>query len=395
MINELLHILNARLRLRLAAVLAVSLLLSACSEAPLPDGHDELVELKLRVAPGFDVSTRANSVDVQNGEFDDDTEIGVFILDDDRNEFASAADESFSSHTYLKYENLKYTYKASDGSLTLVSGEGVNTMLSERGMTAPMLVKNSRIVVIAYAPYVDDMTYDKLMLTPEPTIRDDQTNEADIKASDFILGTPRDYRNSFVYDGETPVTLSMRHQLSRIVLKFTPASLLEIINAENPLTVSSLTVKAQNVPNSTSSTVRLDDAKENYVFPTDGYTLGEVVMAQYNYTESKVLSASDNTDMVATAIVLPYTYSANSDEKPRFKIEIKYVENGKIETKSISLSPRNANQDITLGRGQSHNFILGTPQNNPNSFSPGSDDDNSVLDDLYVDDADGNMVDNN
>ena len=134
--------------------------------------------------------------------------------------------------------------------------------------------------------------------------------------------------------------------------------------------------------------VVLDDAKENYVFPTNGYTLGEVVMAQY--TGSRVLSASDNTDMVATAIVLPYTYSANSDEKPRFKIEIKYVENGETETKTISLSLRNANQDITLGRGQSRNFIL----KNPNSFSPDSDDDNSVLDNLYVDDADGNMVDN-
>ena len=130
----------------------------------------------------------------------------------------------------------------------------------------------------------------------------------------------------------------------------------------------------------------LDDAKENYVFPTNGYTLGEVVMAEYT---NKVLSASNNADtVVATAIVLPYTYSANSAKKPQFKIE--YVVNGETNTKSISLSLRNANQDITLGRGQSRNFIL----KNPNSFSPDSDDDNSVLDNLYVDDADGNMVDN-
>ena len=135
--------------------------------------------------------------------------------------------------------------------------------------------------------------------------------------------------------------------------------------------------------------VVLDDAKENYVFPVfqaEDNSLGEVVMDQY--TERKVLSASDNDYIVATAIVLPYTYSANSAKKPRFKIE--YVEDGEIETKSISLSLRNANQDITLGRGQSRNFIL----KNPNSFSPDSDDDNSVLDNLYVDDADGNMVDN-
>ena len=237
------------------------------------------------------------------------------------------------------------------------------------------------------------MTYEKLMVTPQITISDSQVDKADIKASDFILGTPRDYSNSFVYDGETPVTLSMRHQLSRIVLKFTPASLLEIINADksdklSSLTVSSLTVKAKNVPKSISSGVGLDEAKENYVFPANGYTLDEVVMAEYT---NKVLSASNNADtVVATAIVLPYTYSANSDEKPRFKIEIKYVENGETETKTISLSLRNANQDITLGRGQSRNFIL----KNPNSFSPGSDDNNSVLDNLYVDDADGNMVDN-
>lgn len=379
---------------RLAALAVVSVLLFACSETPVPDNQGvEWVALKLRVAPTFEVSTRASSTDVQDNSFDDRTAIGVFILDDDDNNFATGSD--FSSHKYLKYENLKYTYSAADGSLTFADAD----KLSDRDMReGPKLVKNSRIVVIAYAPYQPEMTYEKLMVTPQITISDSQVDKAGIKASDFILGTPRDYSNSFVYDGETPVTLSMRHQLSRIVLKFTPASLLEIINADktddkklSSLTVSSLTVKAQNVPKSTSSAVRLDDEKENYVFPTDGYILGEIVMAQY--TGSRDLSASDKTDMVATAIVLPYTYSANSAEKPRFKIE--YVENGETETKSISLSLRNANQDITLGRGQSHNFILGTPQNNPDSFSPGSDDDNSVPDDLYVDDADGNMVDNN
>lgn len=388
MINELLHILNARLRLRLAAVLAVSLLLSACSETPLPDGHDdELVELKLRVAPGFDVSTRANSVDVQNGEFDDDndTEIGVFILDDDRNEFASASDGSFSSHSYLKYENLKYTYN-SDGSLTLASGEGVNKDLSDRGMTAPMLVKGSRIVVIAYAPYDVGMTYDELVLTPKPTILLDQTDEAGIKASDFILGTPAD--NSFVFDGK-PVSISMRHQLARMVLKFTPAGLLEIVNAGKSeaeritsMTASSMTVTALNAPKSTASAVSLDVAKENYVFPSDGFTLGEVEMAQYN---NVVMSADNENELVATAIVLPYTYAI--DNQPKFKIE--YTVGG--ETKSITLKLRDLSQSITLGRGQSRTFKL----KNPDSFTPGSNDENSVLDNLFVDDADGNKVDNN
>lgn len=388
---------------RLAALAVVSVLLFACSETPVPDNQGvEWVALKLRVAPTFEVSTRAISTDVQDNSFEDGTEIGVFILDDDGNRFATATGSEFSSHSYLKYENLKYTYSADDGSLTFADD------LSDRDMReGPMLVKNSRIVVIAYAPYQPEMTYEqagmtyeqagmtyeKLMVTPQITISDSQVDKAGIKASDFILGTPRDYRNSFVYDGETPVTLSMRHQLSRIVLKFTPASLLEIINADksdklSSLTVSSLTVKAKNVPKSTSSAVRLDDAKKNYVFPADGYILGEVVMAEYT---NKVLLASDNTDMEATAIVLPYTYSANSDEKPRFKIEIEYVVNGETNTKSISLSLRNANQDITLGRGESRDFIL----KNPDSFSPGSDDNNSVLDNLYVDDADGNMVDNN
>lgn len=381
---------------RLAALAVVSVLLFACSETPVPDNQGvEWVALKLRVAPTFEVSTRASLTDVQDDSFKEGTEIGVFILDDDDNSFATATGSEFSSHSYLKYENLKYKY-SDDGSLNFADAD---KLLSDRGMTKPMLVKDSRIVVIAYAPYKAGIKYDELMLspqvtpqvTPQITIFDSQVDEAGIKASDFILGTPRDYSNSFVYDGKTPVTLSMRHQLSRIVLKFTPASLLEIINADKPeaerlssMTVSSLTVKAQNVPKSTSSTVRLDDEKENYVFPTDGYILGEIVMAQY--TGSRDLSASDNTDMVATAIVLPYTYSANSAKKPQFKIE--YVVNGV--NKSISLSLRNANQDITLGRGESRNFIL----KNPNSFSPGSDDDNSVLDNLYVDDADGNMVDN-
>lgn len=392
----LLHILGLKHWSRLAALAVVSVLLFACSETPVPDNQGvEWVALKLRVAPTFEVSTRANSTDVQNNSFDDETEIGVFILDDDDNSFATATGSEFSSHSYLKYENLKYTYSADDGSLTFADAY----KLSDRGMTKPMLVKDSRIVVIAYAPYKDGMTYEELMLSPQITISDSQVDKAGIKASDFILGTPRDYRNSFVYDGETPVTLSMRHQLSRIVLKFTPASLLEIINADktddkklNSLTVSSLTVKAQNVLKRISSGVGLDEAKENYVFPVfhaEDNSLGEVVMDQYT---NKVLSASNNADtVVATAIVLPYTYSANSAKKPQFKIE--YVENGV--NKSISLSLRNANQVITLGRGKSHNFILGTPQNNPNSFLPGSNDDISVLDDLYVDDADGNMVDNN
>ena len=380
MINELLHILNARLRLRLVAVLAVSLLLSACSETPLPDGHDELVELKLRVAPGFDVSTRANSVDVQNGEFDDGTEIGVFILDDDRNEFASSADGSFSSHTYLKYENLKYTYKASDGSLTLASD------LSERGMTAPMLVKDSRNVVIAYAPYTSDMTYEKLMLHPELIVADSQTDAAGIKASDFILGSPTDFKNSFVYDGKAAVRITMRHQLSRMVLKFTPASLLEIVNAGKSeteritsITASSMTVTALNAPKSTTSAISLDEAKENYVFLSDGFALGEVKMAQYGEV---VMSADKRDELVATAIVLPYTYAI--DNQPKFKIE--YTVGGK--TKSITLKLRDLSQSITLGRGQSRTFTL----KNPDSFTPGSNDDNSVLDNLFVDDADGNKV---
>lgn len=386
---------------RLAALAVVSVLLFACSETPVPDNQGvEWVALKLRVAPTFEVSTRAISTDVQDNSFDDRTEIGVFILDDDDNSFATATGSGFSIHKYLKYENLKYTYSADDGSLTFADTD----KLSDRGMTEPMLVKDSRIVVIAYAPYKDGMTYEELMLSPqvppqvphEIKISDSQANEAGIKASDFILGTPRDYSNSFVYDGKTPVTLSMRHQFSRIVLKFTPASLLEIINADkteaerlSSLTVSS--VKARNVPKSiSSSAVGLDDAKENYVFPANGHTLDEVVMAEYT---NKVLSASNNADtVVATAIVLPYTYSASA-EKPQFKIE--YVVNGETETETISLSPRNANQVITLGRGQSRDFILGTPQNNPDSFSPGSDDNNSALDDLYVDDADGNMVDIN
>ena len=377
MINELLHILNTRLRLRLAAVLAVSLLLSACSETPLPDGHDdELVELKLRVAPGFDVSTRADSVDVQNGSFDVGTEIGVFILDDDRNEFAS--DGSFSSHSYLKYENLKYTYN-SDGSLTLASD-----------MTAPMLVLGSRIVVRAYAPYDDDMTYEKLMLNPKPTILPDQTKKAGIKASDFILGTPADTTriNSFVFDG-MPVSISMRHQLALMVLKFTPAGLLEIVNAGKseaeritPMTASSMTVTALNAPTRTDSVVRLDEAKKNYEFPSNGFWLDEVKMAQYN---NVVMSADKNDTLVATAIVLPYTYA--TDNQPKFKI--KYVVGG--DTTSITLKLRNLSETIILRRGHSLTFKL----KNPNSPTTGSNDENSVLDNLFVDDADGNKVDDN
>lgn len=381
MINELLHILNARLRLRLAAVLAVSLLLSACSETPLPDGHDdELVELKLRVAPGFDVSTRANSVDVQNGEFDDGTEIGVFILDDDRNEFASSTDGSFSSHSYLKYENLKYTYNSDDGSLTLASD-----------MTAPMLDLGSRIVVIAYAPYVEGMTYDELMLNPKPTILTNQTDEAGIKASDFILGTPADRTKSFVFDG-MPVSISMRHQLARMVLKFTPADLLKIVNAgkseterTTPMTASSMTVTALNAPTSTTSAISLDEYKENYVFPSDGFWLDEVTMAQYDEDDEVVMSADNDKELVATAIVLPYTYATNN--QPQFKIE--YTVGG--DTKSITLKLRDLSQSITLGRGQSRTFKL----KNPDSFTPGSNDENSVLDNLFVDDADGKKVDNN
>lgn len=373
MINELLHILNARLRLRLAAVLAVSLLLSACSETPLPDGHDdELVELKLRVAPGFNVSTRANSVDIQNGSFDNGTEIGVFILDDDGNEFAS--DGSFSSHSYLKYENLKYTYN-SDGSLTLASD-----------MTTPMLDLGSRIVVIAYAPYDVGMTYDKLMLNPKPTILRDQTDEDGIKASDFILGTPG--TNSFVFDGN-PVSIRMRHQLARMVLEFTPAGLLEIVNAGKskaeritPMTASSMTVTALNAPTRTDSVVRLDEAKKNYEFPSNGFWLDEVKMAQYN---NVVMSADKNDTLVATAIVLPYTYATNN--QPKFKI--KYVVGG--DTTSITLKLRNLSETIILRRGHSLTFKL----KNPNSPTTGSNDENSVLDNLFVDDADGNKVDDN
>lgn len=377
MINELLHILNARLRLRLAAVLAVSLLLSACSETPLPDGHDdELVELKLRVAPGFDVSTRADSVDVQNGLFDVGTEIGVFILDDDRNEFAS--DGSFSSHSYLKYENLKYTYN-SDGSLTLASD-----------MTAPMLVLGSRIVVRAYAPYDVGMTYEKLMLNPKPTILPDQTDKAGIKASDFILGTPADTTRtkSFVFDG-MPVSISMRHQLALMVLKFTPADLLKIVNAGKSeakritsMTASTMTVTALNAPTRTDSVVRLDGKKKNYEFPSNGFWLDEVKMAQYN---NVVMSADKNDTLVATAIVLPYTYATNN--QPKFKI--KYVVGG--DTTSITLKLRNLSETIILRRGHSLTFKL----KNPDSFTPGSNDENSVLDNLFVDDADGNKVDDN
>lgn len=377
MINELLHILNARLRLRLAAVLAVSLLLSACSETPLPDGHDdELVELKLRVAPGFDVSTRADSVDVQNGLFDVGTEIGVFILDDDRNEFAS--DGSFSSHSYLKYENLKYTYN-SDGSLTLASD-----------MTAPMLVLGSRIVVRAYAPYDVGMTYEKLMLNPKPTILPDQTDKAGIKASDFILGTPADTTRtkSFVFDG-MPVSISMRHQLALMVLKFTPADLLKIVNAGKSeakritsMTASTMTVTALNAPTRTDSVVRLDGKKKNYEFPSNGFWLDEVKMAQYN---NVVMSADKNDTLVATAIVLPYTYATNN--QPKFKI--KYVVGG--DTTSITLKLRNLSETIILRRGHSLTFKL----KNPNSPTTGSNDENSVLDNLFVDDADGNKVDDN
>ena len=381
MINELLHILNARLRLRLAAVLAVSLLLSACSETPLPDGHDdELVELKLRLAPGFDVSTRANSVDIQNGSFDGNTDIGVFILDDDRNEFASASNGSFSSHSYLKYENLKYTYT--------YNSDGYGSLdLSDRGMTAPMLVKGSRIVVIAYAPYDDDMTYEKLMLNPKPTILTNQTDEANIKASDFILGTPADRTNSFVFDGK-PVSISMRHQLARMVLKFTPADLLKIVNAgkseterTTSLTASSMTVTALNAPTSTASAVSLDEDKKNYVFPSNDFWLGKVKMAQYN---NVLMSADNKNELVATAIVLPYTYAI--DNQPEFEIE--YTVGG---TKNyITLKLRNLSETIILRRGHSLTFKL----KNPNSPTTGSNDENSVLDNLFVDDADGNKVDN-
>ena len=381
--DDLLHILNTKYRLLLTVVTAM-LLLSACSEgeAPGPDDvQDEMVELRLCVASPFSVSTRAASEDVQNGSFVAGTEIGVFILDDDKNLFLSSDDATFSSHSYLKYSNLKYTYNEG-GNLTFAGDlSDINA-----GWTNPMLVKNSRIVVIAYAPYKSDMTYEKLMLHPELIVADSQTDADGIKASDFILGSPTDFKNSFVYDGKAAVRITMRHQLSRVVLKFTPAALLEIINSKldensklSRLTASSMKVVAQNAPTSTASAINLDEYKENYEFPSGGFTLGEVTMAQYGEV---VMSADNENELVATAIVLPYTYAI--DKQPQFKIE--YTVGGK--TKSITLKLRDLSQSITLGRGQSRTFTL----KNPDSFTPGSNDDNSVLDNLFVDDADGNKV---
>lgn len=384
--DDLLHILNTKYRLLLTVVTAM-LLLSACSEgeAPGPDDvQDEMVELRLCVASPFSVSTRAASEDVQNGSFVAGTEIGVFILDDDKNLFLSSDDATFSSHSYLKYSNLKYTYNEG-GNLTFAGDlSDINA-----GWTNPMLVKNSRIVVIAYAPYKSDMTYEKLMLHPELIVADSQTDADGIKASDFILGSPTDFKNSFVYDGKAAVRITMRHQLSRVVLKFTPAALLEIINSKldensklSRLTASSMKVVAQNAPTSTASAINLDEYKENYEFPSGGFTLGEVTMAQYGEV---VMSADNENELVATAIVLPYTYAI--DKQPQFEIE--YTVGGT--TKYITLKLRDLSQSITLGRGQSRTFKL----KNPDSFTPGSNDENSVLDNLFVDDADGNKVDNN
>lgn len=381
--DDLLHILNTKYRLLLTVVTAM-LLLSACSEgeAPGPDDvQDEMVELRLCVASPFSVSTRAASEDVQNGSFVAGTEIGVFILDDDKNLFLSSDDATFSSHSYLKYSNLKYTYNEG-GNLTFAGDlSDINA-----GWTNPMLVKNSRIVVIAYAPYKSDMTYEKLMLHPELIVADSQTDADGIKASDFILGSPTDFKNSFVYDGKAAVRITMRHQLSRVVLKFTPAALLEIINSKldensklSRLTASSMKVVAQNAPTSTASAINLDEYKENYEFPSGGFTLGEVTMAQYGEV---VMSADNENELVATAIVLPYTYAI--DKQPQFEIEYKVGGT----TKYITLKLRDLSQSITLGRGQSRTFKL----KNPDSFTPGSDDNNSVLDNLFVDDADGNKV---
>ena len=373
--DDLLHILNTKYRLLLTVVTAM-LLLSACSEgeAPGPDDvQDEMVELRLCVASPFSVSTRAASEDVQNGSFVAGTEIGVFILDDDKNLFLSSDDATFSSHSYLKYSNLKYTYNEG-GNLTFAGDlSDINA-----GWTNPMLVKNSRIVVIAYAPYKSDMTYEKLMLHPELIVADSQTDADGIKASDFILGSPTDFKNSFVYDGKAAVRITMRHQLSRVVLKFINSKLDENSKLSR-LTASSMKVVAQNAPTSTASAINLDEYKENYEFPSGGFTLGEVTMAQYGEV---VMSADNENELVATAIVLPYTYAI--DKQPQFEIEYKVGGT----TKYITLKLRDLSQSITLGRGQSRTFKL----KNPDSFTPGSDDNNSVLDNLFVDDADGNKV---
>ena len=160
----LLHILGLKHWSRLAALAVVSVLLFACSETPVPDNQGvEWVALKLRVAPTFEVSTRAISTDVQDNSFDDWTKIGVFILDDDDNSFATATGSNFSIHKYLKYENLKYTYSAANGSLTFADADVAEFTVKEgsritkhpvkdlglpKGTTIGGLIRNGEGVVV-------------------------------------------------------------------------------------------------------------------------------------------------------------------------------------------------------------------------------------------------------
>ena len=283
-------------------IIVALLLFTGCAENEICEDVNgtshELVPLRFNISAMAEVETRGIALPEEErmeGEY-----VGIFLLTEDEYEDLlndrikyvdneAQIDGKPELYDYYRHfnkregEELQHNVKfrvEKNGSLKAVNGETL--FYSTTGRT----------VVFAYAPYNEYMTKETLfqgkMVIPEVQTDEDY---------DFCLGTPVGTPGNPLEFSNSPISLSFRHQLSRIVLNI-PFEDLKAM-CPNLDDVQSIEVSVGNVPVSRAFAL----AKSGIDYSYEGEAVSDVVVKMASYESS----ALTDKGISPYAFVIPYT----------------------------------------------------------------------------------------
>ena len=194
-----------------AALATAAFSLSSCSNDESAESVNSPAELKItaEMYPAIDISTRA-AYNLQGTTPASFTNIGIYVW---YNGYKAAKTTAPSYAGYANDRVASYT--------DLGSGSGPYSLTPTTNPTMYFPIDNADVDVYLYAPY-NSTAADANMMTPDFTVADDQSTDANYLASDFIYGMA-----TADYDAASDpkiAKVTMYHALSKIILKVVPAS---------------------------------------------------------------------------------------------------------------------------------------------------------------------------
>ena len=269
---------------KLMILLALSpVLLASCSKDTDESVQAQLEPIKLGTA--MQTVTRGNSQTLQATELEAGQTVGIYVY---------PKDETEKTGTY-GYENIAYTVTGSAGDLAIVTASQQPYYPEQ---------KNQNVDIYAFAPQVYTGTAALNTLTAQNvfTTANDQTLDANYKASDFVWGKAANVAPQTV-SGNSRVTIPLSHKLSKVNINITWGTGL----TQDLLTSASIKlngVQLKGTINFTTGAVTPSTGTN----PASAVTLTSATSLVGTFKSDATKSA-----FTASAIIIPQTIAARTD----------------------------------------------------------------------------------